>query len=134
MSLDLLFQRLCVFGFRIEDDIAAGNERLDAREANTFEQTAKIIHFHGVAANINRAQLITTRLLVNKGFSVSAYSHFLAKDPPSAKGAACNVRARVGGSSRGRRGDGMRAGHRVNLRGSITRYPDYSGFCTRPGF
>src|SRR5258707_428717 len=56
MLFDLLFERRCVPGFRIEDYIAAGNKRLDICTANTLEQTAKIIHLHGVAANINRAQ------------------------------------------------------------------------------
>ena len=91
MSLDLLFQRLCVFGFRIEDDIAAGNERLDAREANTFEQTAKIIHFHGVAANINRAQKGYVLWHLDKSMTIKHRTDLYQSSTPATR-AALDVR------------------------------------------
>ena len=56
MLFDLSFQRARVFRSLIKYDVAAGDECLDIREADICEQTAEIIHFNGVAANINRAQ------------------------------------------------------------------------------
>lgn len=56
MLFDLLLQRLRTFRGRREDDIAAGNERLDVGEPERFEQPAKLIHLHRMAANIDGAE------------------------------------------------------------------------------
>jgi len=56
MLFDLAFQRRSVFGSRIKDDVAAGDERLDIRKAVGFEQTAKMIHLDRVTAHVYGAQ------------------------------------------------------------------------------
>ena len=56
MLFDLSFERLRVFGLRVEDDIAAGDKRLNIREPDSFEQSAQVVHLDSVPANIYGAQ------------------------------------------------------------------------------
>src|SRR5882762_3724049 len=56
MLLDLSFQGGPIFGWRIKDDIAAGDKGFDIREPDRCKQTAKMFHLHRVSANIYGSQ------------------------------------------------------------------------------
>src|SRR5215470_20352900 len=42
--------------FRFEDDVSAGDERLDVSEAEILEQRPQVVHFDRAAADVDGAQ------------------------------------------------------------------------------
>src|SRR5258705_8219692 len=56
MFFDFAFECLLVFRLGVENDVAAGDKGLDIGKAQRLKQPTEVIHFDGVAANVDSAQ------------------------------------------------------------------------------